>query len=68
MRVGNCGRNLTMMLPEESEPAWRADFQEGLIVGFLIIGVFAIATGVLASTFLQPPHTAALSEAASDAA
>ena len=68
MRLGNCGRNLTMMLPDESEPAWRADFQEGLIVGFLIIGVLAIATGVLASTYLQPPHIASLSEAASDAA
>ena len=57
-----------MLLHDENDPAWRADLQEGLIMGFLIIGVLAIATGVLASTFLQPPHTAALSEAASDAA
>ena len=68
MRLGNCGRNLTMLLHDENDPAWRADLQEGLSVGFLIIGVLAIATGVLASTYLQPPHTAALSEVASDAA
>ena len=30
-------------------------------MGFLVIGVLAIATGVLALTFLQPSHIASLS-------
>jgi hypothetical protein len=43
------------MLHDEGSPAWRADFQEGLTVGFLGVVVLAIATGVLALTLLSPP-------------
>jgi hypothetical protein len=45
-----------MMLYDEGSSAWKADFQEGLIVGLLAVVVLAIATGVLALTLVSPPN------------
>lgn len=45
-----------MMLHDENDAILGADLQDGLIVRFLIIGVLAIATGVLAATLLSPPY------------
>ena len=50
-----------MLLHDKRDSVWRADFQEGRIVGYLVIGVFAIAMGVLALTCLQPSHIPSLS-------
>jgi hypothetical protein len=45
-----------MMLHDENDAILGADLQDGLIVRFLIIGVLAIATGVLAATLFLPPR------------
>ena len=61
MSSATAGGNLTMLLHDERDSVWRADFQEGRIVGNLVIGVLAIAMDVLALTCLQPSHIPSLS-------